>query len=68
MDTERLWWDARAGFSGAPPHGSAAGQSSVWQSEEEPEGVGESGEETVEEQGEDEEEDEEDEKASDTLL
>lgn len=62
MDTERLWWEAGAGFGRAPPQDVAGEQRSVRQSE--PEGVGESGEEAAEEQGEDEEE----EKASDTLL
>lgn len=69
MDTERLWWEAREGFGRAPPQGAAGEQRSVRQSEEEPEGVAESGEEAAEEHGEDEEEeDEEEEKASDTLL
>lgn len=71
MDTERLWWEASAGFGRAPPQDAAGQQRSVWQSEEEEEleGVGQSGEEAAEEQGEDEEEeDEEEEKASDTLL
>lgn len=63
MDTERLWWEASAGFGRAPPQDVAGEQKSVRQSEEEPEGVGQSGEEAAEEQGED-----EDEKASDTLL
>lgn len=69
MDTERLWWEARVGFGRAPPQDVADELRSVRQSEEELEGVGESGEEAAEEQGDDEEEeDEEEEKASDTLL
>lgn len=69
MDTERLWWEDTVGFGRAPPQDVAGGQGSVWQSEEELEGVKESGEEAAEEQGEDEDdEDEEEEKASDTLL
>lgn len=69
MDTERLWLEDRTDFSRAPPLDASGVQRSVRQSEQEPEGVGESGEEFAEEQGEDEEEeDDEEEKASDTLL
>lgn len=69
MDTERLWLEDRAGFCRAPPLDAGGAQRSVRQSEQEPEGVGESGEEFAEERGEDEEEDDDvEEKASDTLL
>lgn len=65
MDTERLWWEA---FGRAPLHDEDGEHMSAWQSEDETEGVGESGDEAAEEQGEDEEEEDKEEKASDTLL
>lgn len=69
MDTDLLWWEAKVGFGQAPSHDEAGEQRSVWQSDEELEGEGESAEEAVEEQGEDEEEEnKEEEKASDRLL